>query len=273
MQHRTEPAPPHDQQARSAWWGGTERPTKVALLESLRLTASGSTPTPPTSSLAWLSTRMSAKNTPLVGWELKSPARPLRQNVWPSTSVTRLTGSPRLVGSVCQHPRAGMGGGGVHPPMLPRSTPKGGQFRANQILDDGVRRCQTPQAVSDTGRDGTPCGRLSGVADDDYTVIKYEVDDPVASITLNRPRSAERLGAGDGRRAARRRWPGRPPTRRVVGIVITGEGRGFCAGADMNMLAGIGDGEGRRSPSARPSGDDRRLRRASSPTRWRSASR
>src|SRR4051794_4703962 len=42
---------------------------------------------------------MSAKKTPWVGLLLKSPERPLRQNVWPSTSVMRPVGSPRLVGS------------------------------------------------------------------------------------------------------------------------------------------------------------------------------
>ena len=78
---------------------GCDRPTNVALLASPTVTASGSTALPPTSSRARLSTRMSAKNTPCVGLLLKSPERPLRQNVWPSTSVTTLAGSPRLVGS------------------------------------------------------------------------------------------------------------------------------------------------------------------------------
>ena len=60
---------------------GNDRPTKVQPLASAWLTASGSTVIPPTSSLAWLSTRMSAKNTPCVGLVSKSPERLLRQNV------------------------------------------------------------------------------------------------------------------------------------------------------------------------------------------------
>jgi enoyl-CoA hydratase/carnithine racemase len=75
----------------------------------------------------------------------------------------------------------------------------------------------------------------------DYTEILYEVDDPVATITLNRPESMnawtttmdfeirdalERAGAD----------------RRVVGIIITGAGRAFCAGADMNALDALSSG-------------------------------
>jgi enoyl-CoA hydratase/carnithine racemase len=49
--------------------------------------------------------------------------------------------------------------------------------------------------------------------------------------------------------------------RSVVGIVVTGEGRAFCAGADMNMLSGLtegGDGGGLLGgdrPSSAPDGD------------------
>jgi enoyl-CoA hydratase/carnithine racemase len=74
-----------------------------------------------------------------------------------------------------------------------------------------------------------------------YDEVIYEVDDPVATITLNRPdvlnafttRMGEelRLAVGEAERDPR-----------VVGIILTGAGRGFCAGADMNMLSGISAG-------------------------------
>jgi enoyl-CoA hydratase/carnithine racemase len=65
--------------------------------------------------------------------------------------------------------------------------------------------------------------------------ISYEVDDPVATITLRRPdalnaltypmlaelREAVTAAEGDDR---------------VVGIVVTGEGRGFCSGLDASVL-------------------------------------
>lgn len=75
-----------------------------------------------------------------------------------------------------------------------------------------------------------------------YDEILYEVDDPVATITLNRPESlnawtssmdAELIDAFD--RAA--------ADRNVVGIVVTGAGRAFCAGADMNMLTSVVAGD------------------------------
>jgi len=69
-----------------------------------------------------------------------------------------------------------------------------------------------------------------------YDHLLYEVHDPVATITLNRPdqlnaftyamlaelRNAIESAAGD-------------PA--VVGIIITGAGRGFCAGLDAEVLA------------------------------------
>ena len=65
--------------------------------------------------------------------------------------------------------------------------------------------------------------------------VRYEVEDPVAVITLDRP---EALNAftyemlADIRRSveAASADPG------VVGIVITGAGRGFCAGLDASVL-------------------------------------
>lgn len=79
-----------------------------------------------------------------------------------------------------------------------------------------------------------------------YQQILYEVTDPVATITLNRP---EFLNAWTGRMGhevadAMGRAEADPS---VVGIILTGAGRGFCAGADMRMLQGITDGDGDRT--------------------------
>ncbi len=77
-----------------------------------------------------------------------------------------------------------------------------------------------------------------------YEQIIYEVEDPIATITLNRP---DRLNAWTDRMALEVRHavaqaeadePG-------VGIVLTGAGRGFCAGADLQGLKDITEGERR----------------------------
>lgn len=68
--------------------------------------------------------------------------------------------------------------------------------------------------------------------------IGYAVDHPVATITLNRP---DRLNAltpqmlTELRQAINRA----EADERVVGIILTGAGRGFCAGADMERLQGL----------------------------------
>jgi enoyl-CoA hydratase/carnithine racemase len=84
-----------------------------------------------------------------------------------------------------------------------------------------------------------------------YEDIRYEVDDPVALITLNRPHAlnawTEKMDA-EIRDAVNRA----AADRAVVGIVITGEGRAFCSGADMNRLTSISSGgdAGARDPLA-----------------------
>ncbi len=84
-----------------------------------------------------------------------------------------------------------------------------------------------------------------------YQEILYQVEDPVATITLNRP---DRLNAftqrmDDEIKHAVARAEADPA---VVVIVLTGAGRGFCAGADIKRLQRIGEGErkerGCRSP-------------------------
>jgi enoyl-CoA hydratase/carnithine racemase len=82
-----------------------------------------------------------------------------------------------------------------------------------------------------------------------YEQVIYEVDDPVATITLNRP---EALNAWTAQMAVEVRnavaVAERDPA--VVGIVITGAGRGFCAGADMNLLSGLAGGDGDATATA-----------------------
>ncbi|HEX9260136.1 MAG TPA: enoyl-CoA hydratase-related protein [Acidimicrobiales bacterium] len=90
-----------------------------------------------------------------------------------------------------------------------------------------------------------------------YDEILYEVDDPVATITLNRP---DALNAWTGKMDAEiRDAVGRAAADdRVVGIVVTGAGRAFCAGADMNLLTSITEGareDGGEAPWESPQGD------------------
>ena len=76
-----------------------------------------------------------------------------------------------------------------------------------------------------------------------YEHIQYEVDDPVAVITLNRP---EALNAITGRMQAelKHALEAAETDESVVGIVLTGAGRGFCAGADIGGLQATASGEG-----------------------------
>ena len=80
--------------------------------------------------------------------------------------------------------------------------------------------------------------------------VLYEVREPgVALLTLNRP---ERLNAWNGELAARYfeyldRAAADPA---VKVIVVTGAGKGFCAGADMDTLQGIGGNPGGGAESA-----------------------
>ena len=74
-----------------------------------------------------------------------------------------------------------------------------------------------------------------------YEQILYEVADPVATITLNRP---DVLNAWTDRMGfeVRHALSQAEQDPRVVGIVITGACRGFCAGADMNRLTAVSAG-------------------------------
>ena len=78
-----------------------------------------------------------------------------------------------------------------------------------------------------------------------YEEILYEVDGPAAVITMNRPASLNaftQLMLAEIRHAL----GAAEKDESVVGIVLTGAGRGFCAGMDMNALGEMTTG-GRRS--------------------------
>ncbi len=69
-----------------------------------------------------------------------------------------------------------------------------------------------------------------------YQEILCEVVEPVATITLNRP---DKLNALTGRMLSelRHALAAAEDDARVVGIILTGAGRGFSAGADMRGLS------------------------------------
>lgn len=75
-----------------------------------------------------------------------------------------------------------------------------------------------------------------------YEDIQYQVDDPVAIITLQRPQA---MNAWTSRMAdeVRHAVASAEADPAVVGIVITGEGRAFCAGADLGVLSDIVGGD------------------------------
>ncbi len=79
----------------------------------------------------------------------------------------------------------------------------------------------------------------------EYRDIIYEVNDPVAVITMNRPES---LNAFTNRMLAeiRHALAAAETDEQVVGIILTGAGRGFCPGMDMNALDNLSSGEGGR---------------------------
>lgn len=72
----------------------------------------------------------------------------------------------------------------------------------------------------------------------DYQDILYDVDDHVATITLNRP---DKLNAWTRQMEAevRRAMADAAGDADARVIVLTGAGRGFCAGADMSLLQGV----------------------------------
>jgi enoyl-CoA hydratase/carnithine racemase len=95
-----------------------------------------------------------------------------------------------------------------------------------------------------------------------YQEILYDVADRIATVTLNRP---DKLNAWTGQMGieVRSAMAAADGDDQVRVIVLTGAGKGFCAGADMALLAGIAGAGGvpeggahalRHQAAAHPSG-------------------
>lgn len=89
----------------------------------------------------------------------------------------------------------------------------------------------------------------------DLKTVRYEIEGRVATITLSRP---HRLNAWTGRMHEEYRWclAEAETDERVRVVVVTGDGRAFCAGADATALEGHlekgGYDDGVRSELATP---------------------
>ena len=82
-------------------------------------------------------------------------------------------------------------------------------------------------------------------------VVLYEVEDGVAVVTLNRPDSLNAWTPELGR-IYFDRLQGAEGDDEVRAIVVTGAGRGFCAGADFDYLKEVDDEERRAIPTRGP---------------------
>jgi len=76
-----------------------------------------------------------------------------------------------------------------------------------------------------------------------YVDIAYAVDGAVATITLNRP-DALNAWTRTMEQEVHAAMTEASADDAVRAIILTGAGRGFCAGADMNLLSGIQEGAG-----------------------------
>src|ERR1700750_2024027 len=83
-----------------------------------------------------------------------------------------------------------------------------------------------------------------------YETITYEVEDQILTLTLNRP---DKLNAFTGQMMQEMidAFDAADKDDNVRAIIVTGAGRGFCAGADLSSGGDTFDRDARRGPVKR----------------------
>src|SRR5580693_6923708 len=94
-----------------------------------------------------------------------------------------------------------------------------------------------------------------------YDTIRYEVEGPALTITLNRPEKLNAYTAQMGAELADALQRADEDDA-IRAVILTGEGRGFCAGADISAGAGSFDTQSGEGAKNFGGADTRRLRGA-----------
>src|SRR5258708_11146809 len=83
-----------------------------------------------------------------------------------------------------------------------------------------------------------------------YETIKYEVAEQILTITLNRPDKLNAFNAAMQKELIDA-FDAADKDDNIRAIIVTGAGRGFCAGADLSSGADTFDRDARRGPVKR----------------------
>src|SRR5215212_4433266 len=150
-----------------------------------------------------------------------------------------------------------VGSGGIAP-----LVPRGGICKSLFKSDDVIVLSRKPAAHQQAnGSLKTMTQQQRAVAKDSgetgYQHILYEVSTKIATITLNRP---DRMNAWTPimERDVRHAMEAAAADDNVRVIVLTGSGRAFCAGADMDALKGLDPDDIKRAQSLPPFDMNRR---------------
>src|SRR3954469_22669407 len=84
-----------------------------------------------------------------------------------------------------------------------------------------------------------------------YETIKYEVAEQILTITLNRPDKLNAFNAAMQKEMIDA-FDQADKDDNIRAIIVTGAGRGFCAGADLSSGAATRAGRGARPPPPAP---------------------
>ncbi len=98
-------------------------------------------------------------------------------------------------------------------------------------------------------------------AETTYETIRYETDGPILTVTLNRPEKLNAYTAQMGAELADAIVRADEDDA-IRAVILTGEGRGFCAGADISAGAGSFDTQGGAGAKNFGGAETRRLRGA-----------